>query len=108
MRKKITQFTSTMEAVINLSCNNPGAVTVMMELIKENEDLSTHRMLMLDDMNLAGSSLWIAYKDYCKQDINKLIGKIKERNGEMVDYINSHPGRDKSIGDVVTRGHSFA
>ena len=36
-------------------------------------------ILSLDDMNMRGSQIWVAYKDHCGQDIEKFIACIKER-----------------------------
>lgn len=62
-------------------------------------------LLNLDDMNIRGPQIWVAYKDICKGDLEQLVGRIEKRDPELVAAIN------RIIPDgeqAVEHGASFA
>jgi hypothetical protein len=59
-----------MDTLILMAEGNPGALNVLIELEKsDNLVWAMH----LDDMNIRGTQIWLGYKDYCKQDLNKFV-----------------------------------
>lgn len=87
-RKEISISGSLMETIVLLSEGNPGAVTVLAQIIKEKGQEGLFVILDLDDMNIRGSQIWIAYSDYCDQDIDKLIQACESRDEQMVELVN--------------------
>lgn len=86
-RKEITLNTSTMDVVVMMAEGNPGALNVIIELLKRGPDGIVY-LLHLDDMNIRGSQIWIGFKYYCGQSVNKLIECIVNRDQGMIDKIN--------------------
>lgn len=58
-----------------LSKGNPGATTVLINLLKEIQDIDILRDILkkIWKLNIVGSRLWYIYKNECNQNINKLI-----------------------------------
>jgi len=78
MRERIGFNDTTKDILIRMSEGNPGGLTVMMELLKDGDNLI--RLFDLDDMNIWGTQIWIGYKDYCESDIKKFIECVKYRD----------------------------
>lgn len=86
MTQKI-KLTDTMEEIITkLASGNPGALRVVMDILK-NDEYGLFLLFGLDDMAIKGPAIWVGYKDYCKQDIQKFIDCIQTRDKGMVDCI---------------------
>ena len=68
--------------------DNHGALTAIMALMQEDALTSSMLLLGLDDMNIRGSQIWIAYKDLYREDAKKFAEAIKNRDIEMIDFIN--------------------
>lgn len=98
MRDSI-KFTDSLRDVIVKMCEgNPGALSVLMELAKRGTD-GFITMLDLDDMNLRGPAIWVAYKDFCAHDIDKLTAACRSRDPEMVKAVNQElPDRRCVVG----------
>jgi len=67
------------DALIKMSDGNPGALTVMMDMFKAEGADAIVLLCHLDDMDIAGQYIWIAYKDVYKQNITKLCQMIPQR-----------------------------
>jgi len=106
-RKEISLNSTLTDLMVLMSEGNPGAVTVMVAMIKEDPSLGMIHIISLDDMNIRGTQIWIGYKDYCDKDIKKFIEAIKKRDPAMVDVINREGlnGNHKEM--AVTSGASF-
>ena len=102
MREKVGLMDSGLQLLMKMSEGNPGAATVLAQLFQT--DLGIMSVLSLDDMNIRGSQIWIGYKDYCKQDIDKFKQAIQARDPEMVAVINKESGSEEQ---AVTHGASF-
>lgn len=72
----ILALTDTVEdVVVKLSQGNPGALRVLVELLKEEEDREyppVLDLLKLDDMGIYGPMVWLLYKDTFKLKITPL------------------------------------
>lgn len=100
VREKIDLNDTTMDVILKMAEGNPGGASVLADLLKTGD---LFLILSLDDMNIRGSQIWVAYKDHCNEDINALIECIKSRDEQMVDTVNANaPGHF-----AVTRGASF-
>lgn len=86
MREKLELNTSIFELIKTMSEGNPGAMRVLMELLKTNDSIIL--LLHLDDMNIRADQIWIGYKDYCGEDLDKFVTAIKARDPKMIETIN--------------------
>lgn len=103
MRSPITLEMDMIDLVLTMAEGNPGALKVIMSLLTMNE-IGVIRLLSLDDMNIRGSQIWIAYKDHCGEDIEKLIEEIENRSYTMVETVNMNSG---SAEVAVCHGGSY-
>lgn len=87
-RKEIDIAGITMDAILLLAEGNPGAVGVLARLVKGEEGASFVDALHLDDMNIRGTQIWIAFKDFAKEDLAVFVKAIRERNAEMIRVVN--------------------
>lgn len=63
-----------MSSMVKMAEGNPGAVTVMMEMIKKLGEVDGYMtILMLDDQHIYGPQIWMNYKDVYGQDLDKFI-----------------------------------
>ena len=73
-----------------MSEGNPGAITVMTEMIKKDLLSGMASIFIIDDMNIRGSQIWICYKDVCNCDIDKLMKMLADdtERQQLVDGCN--------------------
>jgi hypothetical protein len=103
VREKIGLRDSVMELMFKMSEGNPGAMSVLMQILQNSEDVLT--ILDLDDMNIRGSQIWVGFKDYCGEDIDKFIAAARKRDEKMIEVINKECA---SSGEIAVRnGASF-
>jgi hypothetical protein len=102
MRKKIELNDTMLDIVTKMAEGNPGALSVLVEIIKRNDIIDN--ILSLDDMNIRGCQIWVGYKDYCNKDIEKFVSSIKNRDPLMVKTINKNSGIEEV---AVTHGGSW-
>jgi hypothetical protein len=89
MRKQITMNMTVEEIVTEMCEGNPGAINAMMALVTSGDPQETFVYLLhLDDMNMWGPQIWVAYKDFCKGNLEKLKMAILERDPIMVEFVN--------------------
>lgn len=105
-RKKLNATGTMMDVLMEMSEGNPGAISVLAQLLEGNPMDGFTSILALDDMNMRGSQIWVGYKDYCGQDIDKFRAAIKSRDQMMVDTVNEHQGTGTEE-QACTRGASF-
>lgn len=91
-RKKIRMDMSIMDVCLLMSEGNPGALSVLAQLMKEENGLFI--ILDLDDMGIRGSQIWVAYKDGCDSSIEKLKAFCRDRTQSIVDIVNKHCEHD--------------
>lgn len=110
MREPINLMENTKAVLIKMSEGNPGAITVLMGLIGRDDPSALMTVLSLDDMNMRGGQIWVGYKDYCGEDIEKFAQCINDRDSGMVAVVNSEcfvPGEEGYGEKAVTAGASF-
>jgi hypothetical protein len=69
---------SVLDQIEKLSCGHPGAVLVLFKLFSSDRDPCS-LLLDMDDLELAGSGIWTAYKDICREDVDDFIRRIRNR-----------------------------
>ena len=106
-RKEISLMDNFQELVMKMSEGNPGGFNVMMQMAKESQQDAFMQVLSLDDMNIRGSQIWIAYKNFCNSDIKTLIECIKNRDKNMIDKINEE-SKKSGISWIAVEGGASA
>lgn len=107
-RRKIVLGGTLMDLLVTMAEGNPGAARVLAEIVQAPDYTGTHNfmtILSLDDMNMRGAQIWVAWKDFCKEDTQALIDKIKTRDPEMVAFVNKHGGTGPEL--AVEHGGSY-
>jgi hypothetical protein len=83
---RITLETKPIDAIVAMVEGNPGALTVCMMLMGGKEATIDEQAMgfmdicRLDDQEIYGPNIWVAYKDLCGQDIELLRKKIRENH----------------------------
>ncbi len=104
-RKKVTLGGTLLELIELMAEGNPGAAGVLMQFSKRDPVLrGVAEMLHLDDMNIRGAQIWVAYKDWAGEDIEKLSVGIRGRSWDLVSVVNKNSGSEHV---AVPRGASF-
>lgn len=83
--KTILTLDDTVEsALIKLSKGNPGALTVLMQVMKQAERIDPDSsggpvmvFMHLDDLGFHGSRIWMLYKDVCGESISRMMGALR-------------------------------
>ncbi len=77
---------TTQEVVMALCNGNPGAISVLSQLIKlgqlgevdpENANREWCYLLALDELDLYGDAIWLLYSDICNRDIIKTAAALR-------------------------------
>lgn len=105
MRKRISFMMNIQEMIITMTEGNPGALGVLTGMIINTNRL--HCILHLDDMNMRGSQIWIAYKNYCDNNMEKFVDCVQKRDPEMVAMVNKMHFEQGGTEVAVTSGASF-
>ena len=80
----ITPEMSVMDVMIELAQGNPGAISVLSQVVERSNHVDPDNklgfymtMFMLDDLGINGSSLWMLYKDVCGGTLEKFLACIR-------------------------------
>lgn len=65
------------DILFKLSNGNYGAVSVLIDALKDEGDYGTQFVLMLDEYEIYGSSIWRLYKDVCGEDLAVTMNMVK-------------------------------
>jgi hypothetical protein len=75
-QERITLQDNLISAAVKLAEGNPGAVTALLELAKQNERIDPDcafgpvgPLFQLDTLGIYGSRIWMLYKDVCGQNV---------------------------------------
>lgn len=71
------------EAIVKMAEGNPGATHVMAQLLKPDLVEGFMDICRLDDLELYGSDIWLAYKDVCRMDIEKLRERLRNNYHQL-------------------------
>jgi hypothetical protein len=85
MANERIKLTNTMKEIIaNMSEGNPGAVKVIINLMKFTPKIDPQAMfgglaplMSLDTLNIYGSRIWMLYKDVCKESVFQTIAVLR-------------------------------
>ena len=80
---KIKLTDSMLDIAIKMSEGNPGALTLIMEIMKEGYEKIQY-ILICDTLGLYGSRLYQLWNDCCQRDTNKVFKVLdKFQKGEI-------------------------
>jgi hypothetical protein len=80
-----------MDPIGCLSDGNIGALSLMTQLSQTPDFFML--CLTLDDMNMRGPQIWVAFDMHCGRDQAKFIAAVQARDPEMVKTVNLYIGR---------------
>jgi len=85
---------------------NVGALRVMADLSAKIQGVDFLMFTLdLDDMNIRGHQIWVAFKDVCGSDLETLISRVRDRDPTLAEAINKvSPDGEQA----VAHGASFA
>ena len=71
-----------MDCMIAMSDGNPGAITVMMQIMEHAKRVDPitepfMAILWLDAHGIYGSQIWMLYKDVCQENIYNLLALLR-------------------------------
>ena len=97
---------SVMDAIINFSGGNPGALNTLMELQKARENSFVIDLMTLDNMELYESKLYMLWNDCCNRDISKVIRilelyRINKITQKDIDARVKNVGYGKDFSDLI-------
>lgn len=101
MRKKIELNMTPMDVMLTMAEGNPGAISAMTSLMEDGPQ-GIFDVLHLDDMNMRGPQVWVAYKDFCGGNTKIFREKIRARDKEMISFVNTEMFRDPSWSEIAT------
>jgi hypothetical protein len=87
IRENIELHHSLIDLIVLMGEGNMGGLSVAAKLAYTGEN-GTFMLLHLDDMNIRGTQIWIAFKDYCKENMEEFIKCIKARDAAMIEKVN--------------------
>jgi len=98
---------SMLDCLYALSEGNPGAVLVLMQLIKRAPEIDPDAALgalapifNLDTHGIYGSRIWCLYKDVCRQDVVNVIGLLRAVGLGHLSYDSLRRAIDGDRGEV--------
>lgn len=73
---------TTVNALSKMAGGNPGAITVVLELLKNTDDVDNAfggfgSILNLDSFNIYEEKIWMLYKDICKENITHMVAILR-------------------------------
>lgn len=109
---------TTVSALTKMSDGNPGAITVLVALLREGAAIDPDdfaggfgSVLGLDTHGIYGEKIWMLYKDICESDLTTFIGLLRgvqlgfmpER--ELKTSLEGHYGRmaQERITEIMTK-----
>jgi hypothetical protein len=86
------------EVLILMSDGNPGAATVLVQLIKSGDVETIERLLEYD---IKGSHIWVLYKDLCDQSLQTMAKLVQKCPKEIL--IAACSREDRSGREMVNK-----
>ena len=106
---------TTMSIMMKMSDGNPGAVSVIMSILKEvkridpqSYDGAISTLMNLDSNEIYGSRVWMLYKDVCKENINRTIAMLRAVqmgiiSKHVLDEAIDNYGRGVDLGALMAK-----
>ena len=75
---------STMDVIVKMSDGDPGAMTTLMEILKNGETIDPDGVmgglgpiLLLDTFEIYGTDIYVLWSDICGRKINKMLAVLR-------------------------------
>lgn len=88
MTHKLQPSDTGQETISKLADGNLGALTVLMQMMDNHLEQAGDICYALDDMNIYGSRLWLAYQDYCNGYAYEFFRLVLNRNAGLIEFLN--------------------
>lgn len=86
-----------MDVMVKMADGNPGAITVLMDLMRVVPTVDPASalgwlgpILLLDDENIRGSNIWVLYKDICGSDTAKVVLLLRAAQLGIIPFSDLH------------------
>lgn len=98
-RQERIKLTDTLlDATVKLGEGNPGAISVIMQLIKNGSIIDPDaafgeiaNLLSLDSLGIYGPRIWMLYKDVCDQNLVNTIAVLRAvQLGKLSENVMNH------------------
>ena len=96
---------TTLNVLLKLAEGNPGAISVLKQMLSSPDPMSSMLFVVLEDMNMRGSQIWVGYKDHCGENLEKFMQCLKDNDPKMIATVNLNSGVDEQ---AVTSGNCFS
>jgi len=100
-RKKLDTATDMQTLVSMMAEGNPGAMNVLISLLSKDHLIT---LFTLDDMNIRGTQIWLAFKNYCNEDIDALVASTDKHDANMIKSINILNAKQGELFKAVISG----
>lgn len=84
MSARITAASTVMDAIVALGEGNPGALTVMANLVTRADDGGLFTLLELDTAGIYGPDIWVLYKDECGENLDAFIEAVHDKTAAVL------------------------
>jgi hypothetical protein len=115
-KPRINLEDTTLNMLIKMSDGNPGALDVMMKVLKDGEVIDPDSVmgglgviLSLDTHDIYGSHIWILYKDISGSDLVTMCGLLRAvqlgflSESELTSAISNHKMEAARIQEMVQK-----
>ncbi len=102
-----------MDSVMKLTEGNPGALRVIMDIVKDGKEIDPYTepfllLLNLDSYGIYGPRIWMFFKDVCKCNLSKTIAVLRAMQmgvvpAAIVNHAIDNYGKGVDL-DVVIAG----
>lgn len=76
------------ERALSLADGNPGAITVLAKVLRD-ASVVTHTVLdALEKLRWTGPTIWVAYKNVCKEDYDEFSARVILRDPSLMDKVD--------------------
>jgi len=111
----ITLEDTTMDMIKKMSMGNPGAITVICQILKDGALIDPDdafgglgTILHMDTWGIRGPKIWMLYKDVCGQDLVKTIGMTRAVQlgflpGEILENGINNYGRGIDVDEYLKK-----
>jgi len=90
IRRHKIQFDGDIQAVMReVSEGHPGTMSLLQTMFDRGDDALRELCVNLDDMNMRGKQVWVAYSQCCDNTIDLFFKMVNERDPGMIIYVNS-------------------
>lgn len=77
--------------VVAMCEGNPGALNVLCSVIQSaGAEQALQVFEVMEDMNLRGPRIWLAFKDASRQDLNLMMERVLSRDPSLVETVNAN------------------